>query len=226
MAPPRRSWWVGLDIRWQRPIRFSVGMKPSGGRRPIGLLRYLAAFGGPVAGALIALGGWLQIRDHRSLFDSPLVLGGVVLAWAVTVAWVAGQLMVRPAAAGLRGDGLDRPPLRTIIGGANVPTTTMRVNATWPLAVLELGEARFRLRVRGAKWFGALTLDAGPADVKEVYPAKGRLGASGVGFTDQSGRDYYFWTSAGAQILYGLSYFGFPISPRLRTADKVWTTPP
>jgi len=117
-------------------------------------------------------------------------------------------------------------PLRTIVSGANVPTTTMRVNATWPLAVLELGEARVRLRIRGAKLFGALTLNAGPADVTDVSPVRGKLGTSGVGFTDRAGRDYYFWTSASEQVLHGLGYYGFPVTARLRTADKAWSARP
>ena len=186
------------------------------------LLSYIGVLCGPLAGALIAVGALRQIRKHRVLLDSGLVLWGFALALLGTVLLALGHRLAR---ARPRRAASTWTPLRTIIGGANVPTTTMRLNATWPFAVLELGEARFRLRLRGVKLFGALTLDAGPADVTDVYPVKGKLG-TGVGFTDHAGRDYYFWTAAGLQILYGLAYYGFPVSGPHRSAAKAWTLQP
>lgn len=50
------------------------------------------------------------------------------------------------------------------------PFGLMRAYATWPLAELEVGSRRVRLRCRLLKLMGGDDLDANPGEVAEVVP--------------------------------------------------------
>ena len=120
-----------------------------------------------------------------------------------------------------------RPPVQLrVVGGANVPTAYLRVNATWPLAVLEVQGDRVALRVR-VPFTGAQVLYAGRADLLTVFPVQNRWpGTRGVGFRTFDGREWYFWTFQGAAILDHLQGQGFPVSPAPQRARKVWIATP
>lgn len=120
-------------------------------------------------------------------------------------------------------------PLRTWIGGANVPTRRMRVNVGMPLAQLTLSGQRLELRFRPAfltRLSRADHLSVTPRDTVCVYPCRSRRGFQGVGVSTSSGRDYYFKTWASREILSELREAGFPVSGDEREPTKIWTAIP
>ena len=113
-----------------------------------------------------------------------------------------------------------------IVGGANVPTAHMRVDATWPLAVLEIAGPRLSLTLRWpGRVFGAESLSTTAEELQRVYPVR-RFLVSGVGFTDLHGRDFYFWTRKGQEILDSLRGAGYPVSEVVAKPSKVWRGTP
>lgn len=120
-----------------------------------------------------------------------------------------------------------RPPvLLRVRGGANSPTAYLRVNATWPLAVLELQGDRVSLRL-SVPFTGAQPLYARPADLLGVFPVQNRWpGTRGVGLRTFDGREWYFWTFQGAEVLDRLRQQGFPVSSVPQRAGKLWTATP
>lgn len=123
------------------------------------------------------------------------------------------------------GWGQAGPAPLHVIGGGNVPTGYMRVNATWPLAVLESDGQHVALRIRGGRLFGAVTLYASAVDLAGVYPIRS-LGSSGVAFRVHDGREWYFWTGEGPRILSLLAQAGFPVTLDEQKARKVWRAEP
>lgn len=109
-----------------------------------------------------------------------------------------------------------------IVGGASVPSAHMRVNATWPLAVLDLVGPRLSLRLRWpGRLLGAERLEATAADVQRAYPVR-RFMVSGIGLTDRRGRDFYFWTSRSHEVLHLLRGAGFSVSDVVEKPSKLW----
>jgi len=112
----------------------------------------------------------------------------------------------------------------TWTGGGNVPASFGRMNATMPLAVLELSSValtlRFRPRAIGA--FGAM-FGAGhsftwtASDLVGIYPVRGRWVSfrRGLGIESRSGV-CYFWTFQPEGILGALEQQHFPVSWRER----------
>jgi hypothetical protein len=49
---------------------------------------------------------------------------------------------------------------------------------------------------------------------------------SGVGFVDQQGRDFYFWTRQRQAILDHLRRAGYPVSDVVEKPRKVWRGTP
>jgi hypothetical protein len=93
----------------------------------------------------------------------------------------------------------------------------MRLNATWPLAVLTVGSGRVHLRVRPAL-FAAKPYDSSAGDLKEVFPCRGTFGSSGVGFRSYDGRLFYFWTGRRDAVLDACRSAGLPVSSEVRRA--------
>lgn len=120
---------------------------------------------------------------------------------------------------------VDRSAMR-VVGGANVPSSSLRMNATWPFAVLEVVRGRLTLELR---WLGGLfgpdSLSAGPDELKRVYPIRGFMSA-GVGFTSTDGRDFYLWTGKGEAVLKHLQDLGYPVSWQVEKPSKVWRAIP
>jgi hypothetical protein len=112
-----------------------------------------------------------------------------------------------------------------LVGGANVPTGSMRVNATCPFGLLEVYEHAVRVVVR-PRLFGALPLVASPADLEAIYPVRGIFGTKGIGLRLRDGREWYFWTRQGHQPLAAMASVGFPVSWDVRKAVKVWRARP
>jgi hypothetical protein len=71
------------------------------------------------------------------------------------------------------------------VGGANLPGGFGRMNATWPLATLELVGTQMTLLVRPrlvSRLFGVGRFSLSRDQVVELFPVRGRgLGGSGVG---------------------------------------------
>lgn len=96
------------------------------------------------------------------------------------------------------------------------PFGLMRSYATWPLAVLEVGPGRVRLRCRLLSLMGGDDLDATPDEVVEVAPAKGRFGTGGIAFRLPDGRRFFFWTGQAESALMALHAEGFHVGTEQR----------
>jgi hypothetical protein len=113
-----------------------------------------------------------------------------------------------------------------IVGGANLPTMRLRMNATWPLAVLTINNSRVSIRLRGPlQRTGGVPLDGTPAEIAEVFQVRS-MWSRGVGFTDRSGREWYFWTRRVQPILAMLDARGYRVTNVPKKAVKVWKAVP
>ena len=100
------------------------------------------------------------------------------------------------------------------VGAADVPGSLGRVNATTPLAVLELNAPVLRLRLRPqllSRLFGMSNLRVEPADVEAIFPAKGRLKYPAVCIRPRGGPPFYFLLRDRAPVLTTLAEAGFPV---------------
>jgi hypothetical protein len=101
------------------------------------------------------------------------------------------------------------------VGGGIMPASMGRVNATWPLAVLEVtsGELSLRLRPRIlAVMFGARRLHASTAENTLAFPARGWFGSKGIGIQVDNQRPYYFLRADQAGLLSALAAAGFAVT--------------
>jgi hypothetical protein len=112
---------------------------------------------------------------------------------------------------------LSAAPSIRLVGGGNFPVQRWRVNANWPLAVLELRGDVLSLRMR-MSLLGSARIDVRPADVVSVFPVRGPVGSTGIGLRRADGRDWYFWTRSAPAVLDALSRQGFPFSADARRA--------
>jgi hypothetical protein len=90
------------------------------------------------------------------------------------------------------------------------------MNASTPLAVLELSDRSLTLRVRPgflASLFGAKALVVAPEQVESVFPARGRLRSKAIGIRPLKQPPSYFLTVGAdrAQILSAIAAGGFPV---------------
>jgi hypothetical protein len=109
------------------------------------------------------------------------------------------------------------------VGGANVPTSHARIDATWPLGELVVRDRRVTVRLRRlVRWFGGVTLNAGTDDVQRVFPTRINL-VSRVAIRHIDGREWYFWAgrSGNRAILAALRDAGFPTDDEFRPS-KAW----
>ena len=81
------------------------------------------------------------------------------------------------------------------VGGANLPGTLGRTNATTPLAVLRLGSSSISLDVRPklvARMVGLSPIIVTRSDNVVVFPARSRFGTRGVGVGQKGAARLYF----------------------------------
>jgi hypothetical protein len=128
--------------------------------------------------------------------------------------------LIRPQPSAGAWLGLPAPPpvVSSWTGGSNVPGPWGRINATFPLAVLEVAPERLTLRLRPrivARLVGAPGLTATPADVDVIFPVKGWANG-GVGLVRHGSPVVYFFTRQRAAILNALGAAGFRVSPHER----------
>jgi hypothetical protein len=121
------------------------------------------------------------------------------------------------------------------VGAANVPGDLGRMNATTPLAVLELSDGVLTLRLRPqlfARVFGARNLRVEPLGVEAIFPSKVRMRSPGIrmglgveAISTAKGRmrspaicirpsgepPFYFLLGDRASILTTLAAAGFPV---------------
>lgn len=109
------------------------------------------------------------------------------------------------------------------MGGANIPTKSLRLNATWPLATFDWDGEHIAVIVR-PPWFGGIPLYATREQLTSVYAASAPmgLGLGGVGFCLQDGREWYLWTRQADVILTVLGQAGFPVSFQRRRPKKAF----
>jgi hypothetical protein len=181
--------------------------------RPIALL---------AAGCVLALGvgAFMTVRTQSPLF--------LVAAMAMTIANAAmvvlGRWRLRRSRPGSRTgmtlvasvSSPDEPSAATRwVGGANLPGTFGRTNATKPLAVLDLGPSSLKLGIRPkllAGMFGVSSATVPRSDDVEVFPVRGRLGTRGVGVRRNGAAPVYFWTSQPEEVLQTLASADWPVS--------------
>lgn len=100
------------------------------------------------------------------------------------------------------------------VGAADVPGLMGRMNASTPLAVLELDGRVLTLRVRPqliSRLFGMKMLRVEPFGVEAIFPAKGRLRYSAICVRPHGEPPFYFLVGERTPILTTLSTAGFPV---------------
>lgn len=94
--------------------------------------------------------------------------------------------------------------------------------ASYPLAVLELGDEGVKLRVRGSRLFGTASLAAGPAEMLAVFRCIGRSEQPGVGFRTPDRELFVFWAGWNQQpIMDALAERGYPVKSDRKFADEL-----
>jgi hypothetical protein len=111
------------------------------------------------------------------------------------------------------------------VAGMNLPSALGRVNASWPLALLRVGQQAMEFRPR---WFAKLLMKPVViryVDVSADFPVRGRLTA-GVGLQLRDGEAVYFWTNREqVRLLEALGGLGVVVDPQPRP-PRLWRTRP
>jgi hypothetical protein len=99
----------------------------------------------------------------------------------------------------------------------------MRINASWPLAVLTVSGSRLSLILRVPRRLAiASSLDVTPDGLAGIFPTRA-LWSRGVGFTTAEGREYYFWARRHRkELLDFLRAGGWPVTETPRKPTKLW----
>jgi hypothetical protein len=109
------------------------------------------------------------------------------------------------------------------IGGMNVPTNLGRLNATWPLAVLNIDDELVTLRVSMLGRLSPVRVSVAPSDIKVAYRMRGQLLTPGVGLDLTDGRVLYFWTWANKrEVLDALRGRGVRVDPLARRPSAIF----
>ena len=119
--------------------------------------------------------------------------------------------LLSPWATAPYGSGV---PFGRWVGAASVPGNLGRMNASTPLAVLELNGPLLTLRIRPrfiSKLFGMSTLRVEPDGVEAIFPAKGRLRYPAICIRPRGEPPFYFLLGDRASILTTLAAAGFPV---------------
>jgi hypothetical protein len=101
------------------------------------------------------------------------------------------------------------------VGGANLPGTLGRTNATTPLAVLRLGSSSISLDVRPklvARMVGLSPITVTRSDNVVVFPVRSRFGTRGVGVGQKGVAPLYFWTTKREEVLQALASADWSVS--------------
>jgi hypothetical protein len=105
-------------------------------------------------------------------------------------------------------------PFGRWVGAADVPGNMGRLNATTPLAVLELNGPWLTLRIRPqflSNLFGARALRVEPGGLEAIFPSKGRLRYPAICIRPHGEPPFYFLLGDRASILTTLAAAGFPV---------------
>lgn len=100
------------------------------------------------------------------------------------------------------------------VGGAVLPGPLGKVNASWPLGLMEGNDAWVEIRIRPvwlARLFGARPLRASTSSTVEVFPARGFWGLPFVGLRVGE-REGYFACSGREELLGHLQACGYRVS--------------
>jgi hypothetical protein len=236
----RSNWWLefplGRQSRWRMPKSpdsdvtmlswVRLGTLPD--RRP--QPHHLLGAGAAVISLLVFIGALVVHAENHSKLALFLTIC-VAVGSAVSVAGIA--FVRQTITAAIRSDEPEevltgrvlsstsgpRPPAARPLwadgwywtGGARVPGSLGWLNATWPLAVLEIAPSGVTLRVRTGRVFGAEPLIFAPSSGVRVAPVR-RLGTSGLAFRQPHTATSYFWTSSREEILATLDCAGYQVS--------------
>jgi hypothetical protein len=136
---------------------------------------------------------------------------------APLLATSTGDVVLAPIAPVLSGE-----PDRRWVGSGAFPGWFGMMEATTPLAVLEVFGNALRLRLRPrvlGLMFGVEPLVAKATDMEEVFSVS-RLVRVGIGFRPRGGPSYYLWTSHRDEALSALEAAGFPVTWQARKRDR------
>lgn len=136
---------------------------------------------------------------------------------APPLATSTGEVPLVPTARVLSGE-----PDRRWVGSGSFPGWFGMMEATTPLAVLEVFGDTFRLRLRPrilGSMFGVEPLVANALEMEEVFSAA-RLVRVGIGFRPRGGPPYYLWTSNRDDVLSAFESAGFPVTWQARKRDR------
>ena len=161
--------------------------------------------------------GWLWVLS--AVGDASLVFG---LMWAAGL-FTHGRTPPSLGAERLTGQVLYPNPMVSTAsasstggwrwtGGASVPVRIGRLNASSPLATLDLDPGGLTLRVAGGRLFGAKPLTMAATDGGVCFPLSGLIARRGIAIRPSDQRAWYFWTKSGPEMLATLAAAGFTVS--------------
>lgn len=104
---------------------------------------------------------------------------------------------------------------RRWVGAGTMPSSLGYMQATIPLAVMELSGRRLVVRLRPrllGKITGTNSLEIEPASGVTVLPVRSNWTWQGMEIRVQGRQSYYFWTRKRAEIMAALAAAGFDIS--------------
>jgi len=123
-----------------------------------------------------------------------------------------------PTAEQIRSDPTSQIQVR---GGANIPASVGRLNATWPFALLTVSATELRLRVRPSVLVRS-RLVMSKLTHHNIYPVLGPLfRTSGIGI-DVDNQCWYFWTGKSHELVDTLGKLGYYTTPSVRRASQTW----
>jgi hypothetical protein len=97
------------------------------------------------------------------------------------------------------------------IGGLNIAGRFGRLNATWPLAELVLGDDGLRLGLRGPLRLVSRDRAADYSELDGVQAVVGPMGSSGVRFRVRGAGTWYFWTTHADAVVATVGKSGVPV---------------
>jgi hypothetical protein len=103
-----------------------------------------------------------------------------------------------------------------------MPGSLGYLQATWPLAALQVSGERIVLKMRPwvlAKITGTADLAARPADGVLIEPVRSNWTWQGIKFTVPGRPAYYFWTNRRPDVIAHIEAAGFEVSGREGTVD-------
>jgi hypothetical protein len=169
----------------------------------------------------LVVGLFIYFQWHAAVGLAIAILGSAFSLLNIAMIKWSGRRLTNPGTRAEQRTGETLSPVTALalpsgrwVGAADVPGGMGRMNASTPLAVLELDDHCLTLRVRPrflSRLFGVHSLSLTPSDVELIFPARGRLRSRAVGIRPTRQPPSYFLLSDRSAILSAVAQAGFPV---------------